>query len=129
MLIATIACDISFNNDDSPSEEEITNQLTLQAIQQTQTAEAKPPEPEDAPPPAESDSDDDADDDDQQASDENCYYSQWIGDETIPDGTKFDESNLFCKLSLDGETCLTTTDGGNRSANTNDNFLGLNLGA
>jgi len=112
MLIATIACDISFNNDDGPSEEQIANRLTLEAIQKTQTAEAKPPEPEDAPPPAESGSDDDADDDDQQASNENCYFSKWTGDETIPDGTKFDPGDSFVKswtLRNEG-TCEWTTD-------------------
>ena len=112
MLIATIACDFSFNNDDSPSEEEIANRLTLQAIQQTQTAEAKTPEPEDPPPPAESDSDDDTDDDDQQASNENCYFSKWTGDETILDGTKFDPGDSFVKswtLRNEG-TCEWTTD-------------------
>jgi len=110
MLIATIACEVSFN-DDSPSEGEIANQLTLQAIQKTQTAEAKLPEPEDALPPAENDSDDDADDDDQQTSDEDCYFSKWTGDETIPDGTKFDPGDSFVKswTLRNAGTCEWTT--------------------
>jgi len=111
MLIATIACDISFK-DDGPSEEEIANQLTLRAIQETQTVEAKPPESEDAPPPAESDSDDDADDGAQQASDEDCYYSKWTGAETISDGTKFDPGDSFVKswTIRNGGTCEWKTD-------------------
>jgi len=111
MLIATIACDISFNNDD-PSEEEIAKQLTLQAIQQAQTTEAKPPEPEDPPPPAENESNGDADDGDHQASDENCYYSKWTGAETILDGTKFNSGDSFVKswtLRNEG-SCDWTTD-------------------
>ena len=110
MLIATIACDILSNND-GPSEDEIANQLTLQAIQKTQTAEAKPPEPEDPPPPAEGDSDDDEGDADP-ASDENCYFSQWTGDETIPDGTKFDPGDSFVKswTIRNAGTCEWTTD-------------------
>lgn len=112
LLITTMACGI-LNKDDGPSEEEIANQRTLEAIQQTQTAAAKSTEVEEAPP-AESDSDEDedADDDEQQASNENCYYSKWTGDETIPDGTKFDAGDSFVKswtLRNEG-TCEWTTD-------------------
>ena len=110
LLINTIACDI-LNKDDGPSEEEIANQQTLEAIQKTQTAAAKPSEPEEAPT-AESDSDDDEDDNEQQASNENCYFSKWTGDETIPDGTKFDAGDSFVKswtLRNEG-TCEWTTD-------------------
>jgi len=111
MLIATIACDISFAGDQS--EEDAGRQLTMVALQQTQTAMAKPPEPEDAPPPEPSEPEDDADDDDDQpASNENCYYSKWTGAETILDGTKFDPGDSFVKswtLRNEG-TCEWTTD-------------------
>ena len=110
LLINVLACDI-FSKDDGSSEEEIANQQTLQAIQKTQTAAAKPPEPEKAPP-AESDPDDDADETEEQTTSENCYFSKWTGDETIPDGTKFDAGDSFEKswtLRNEG-SCEWTTD-------------------
>jgi len=113
MLIAAIACDISFNGNRSEEEDDVETQLTMIALQQTQTAVAKQPEEEVAPPPAPSEPEEDADeDDDQEASSENCYYSKWTGAETILDGTKFDPGDSFVKswtLRNEG-TCEWTTD-------------------
>lgn len=110
MLLTALACEISFGG---TSEEEIAAQLTLQALQQTQTAMAKPAEPEEeAPPPDESEPEEAADEEEEEeTSDENCYYSKWTGDETIPDGTQFDAGDAFVKswtLRNEG-TCEWTT--------------------
>lgn len=109
MLFAALACEISFGSDRSV-EEEVAAQLTMQALQQTQTAMAKPEEPEEEAPPEESESEEPAEEEEEDE-DENCYYSQWTGDETIPDGTKFDPGDGFVKswTLRNAGTCEWTT--------------------
>ena len=64
MLLTALACEISFGG---TSEDEIAAQLTLQALQQTQTAMAKPAEPEEeAPPPDESEPEEAADEEEEE---------------------------------------------------------------
>ncbi len=98
-LFTVIACGISFNNEDEKSsQEDIEFQLTREALQRTQTAEAAPPaaseqQPKDAQTDQESDSEaDDSDDDD----DIPCNSSKFVS-ETIPDGTVYQAGDTFTK--------------------------------
>ncbi len=98
-LFTITACGISFNNsDEKSSQEDIEFQLTLEALQRTQTAVAAPPEnsqkqPEDAQPDQDSDSDDDSGDD---SDDSACNSSKFVN-ETIPDGTVYQAGDTFTK--------------------------------
>ena len=97
MMVAVIACGISFDNDDKkPSKEELELQLTREALQKTQTAAAAPPEeapkpPKDAPPP-----DTDPEPDTDPGGGTPCNESKFVS-ETIPDGTVFEPGESFTK--------------------------------
>jgi len=112
LLILAMACEISLGPK-GPSDEEISVQLTLQSIQQTQTAAAQPPAP-----PADDDSSDASDDDsgdDDQSSDEDddddCYMSRFVS-ETIADGTVYQKGDTFTKTWTvrNAGTCTWNTD-------------------
>ena len=93
-LFTVIACGISFDsNDEKSSQEDIEFQLTLEALQRTQTAAAAPSDnsqkqPEDAQP--------DKDSDDDSGDDTPCNSSRFVS-ETIPDGTVYQAGDTFTK--------------------------------
>ena len=92
-LFTVIACGISFNgSDEKSSREDIEFQLTLEALQRTQTAAAAPP----AKPPEDTQPDQDADSDDDSGDDTACNSSKFVS-ETIPDGTVYQAGDTFTK--------------------------------
>ena len=97
LLIASIACDISFK-DSGPSDEEISIQLTMQAIQQTQTAAAQP-KPATGEDQASDSSQDEEGNNNASApddSEDDCNLSKFVS-ETIPDGTVYQPGDTFTK--------------------------------
>ena len=110
-LFTVIACGISFNGpDEKLSREDLEFQLTLEALQRTQTAAAAPPDkaqqpPKDALPDQDADPDDDSDDDTA------CNSSKFVS-ETIPDGTVYQAGDTFTKswTIRNAGTCDWTTD-------------------
>ena len=111
-LFTVIACGISFNDsDEKSSQEDLEFQLTLEALQRTQTAAAAPPAkpPEDTQPDQDADSDDDSDDDSD--NDTACNSSKFVS-ETIPDGTVYQAGETFTKswTLRNAGTCDWTTD-------------------
>ena len=112
LLILTVACEISLGPK-GPSDEEISVQLTLQSIQQTQTAAAQPPAQPEEEDTAEA-SDDEGDDDDQSSDeddDDDCYMSRFVS-ETIADGTVYQKGDTFTKTWTvrNAGTCTWNTD-------------------
>lgn len=98
LLLTTIACEVSFGGNNEPSQDDINLELTRTSLQQTQTALAQvpEPEPETSPEPEDDDSQSPPEDEDE-GDEESCYFSQWTGAETIPDGTVFDPGDSFVK--------------------------------
>jgi len=98
LLLTTIACEVSFGGNNQPSQDDINLELTRTSLQQTQTALAQvpDPEPETSPEPEDDDSQSPPEEEDE-SDEESCYFSQWTGAETIPDGTVFDPGDSFIK--------------------------------
>jgi len=112
LLLISIACGVSLNNS-QPSEEEIRNELTLQALKKTQTAAAAPPPASNAAQPDESSSKD-QDSGEATAPDEEedtCNHSKFVS-ETIPDGSVYQPGDTFTKswVIRNIGTCDWTTD-------------------
>ena len=95
-LFTIIACSISFNNnDEKPNQEDLEFQLTLEALQRTQTAAAAPPK-DSQKSPKDTQPDQDADSNDDSGDDTPCNSSRFVS-ETIPDGTVFQGGETFTK--------------------------------
>ena len=112
LLLINLACRVSLN-DSQQSEEDIKTELTLQALQKTQTAAAAPP-PEDNEAPPDEDSPDDPDAEDADATDDDedtCNQSKFVS-ETIPDGSIYQSGDTFTKTWVirNNGTCDWTTD-------------------
>ncbi len=117
LLLISLACRVSLNGSE-PSEEDLKTELTLQALQKTQTATAAPPPEADEAPPDEVSPDDpgagDADDGDADAPDDDedtCNQSKFVS-ETILDGSIYQSGDTFTKTWVirNNGTCDWTTD-------------------
>jgi len=112
LLLINLACRVSLN-DNQQSEEDIKTELTLQALQKTQTAAAAPPpEANEAPPDEGSPDDPGAGDADTSDDDEDtCNQSKFVS-ETIPDGSIYQSGETFTKTWVirNNGTCDWTTD-------------------
>jgi hypothetical protein len=108
-LFTVIACRISFDSkDEESSREDIEFQLTLVAMQRTQTVAAAPPDKPKQPP---EDSLPDKDSDDDSGDDTACNSSKFVS-ETIPDGSVYQAGETFTKswTIRNAGTCDWTTD-------------------
>jgi len=119
LLFISLACRVSLK-DSQPSEEDIKTELTLQALQKTQTAAAAPPpEANEAPPETDETPPDEASPDDPGAGDadapdddeDTCNQSKFVS-ETIPDGSVYQSGDTFTKTWVirNNGTCDWTTD-------------------
>jgi len=116
LLISVIACEVSFNESREEAQDtadDIDAQLTVQALQITQTAmAASPEEAQDAPEDDDSDSDLDVSADDDADDDETpCNSSKFVS-ETIGDGTTYEAGATFTKTWTlrNAGSCDWTTD-------------------
>ncbi|REG05474.1 NBR1-Ig-like domain-containing protein [Pelolinea submarina] len=111
VLCLALACTISFAGDQTANDTGDTIQLTMSALQQTQTALAprETPQPEEQP--TDTESVEELDQPTPTINPTPCNLSHWTG-ETIPDGTSMDAGDTFTKswtLRNDG-ICDWTTD-------------------
>ena len=96
LLLISLACLVSFAGD-KPTEDEISVALTLQAIQQTQTAAAAPIATDEQPAvesPAVPTNTPEADE--EEDPEDTCNVSKFVS-ETIPDGSVYQKGDLFTK--------------------------------
>jgi hypothetical protein len=115
LLLISMACQVSLKNS-QPSEEDINMELTLQALQKTQTAAAAPASNDAKPDESSSDDPDiedtdEPDEDEPDEDDDTCNQSKFVS-ETIPDGSVYQPGDTFTKTWVirNNGTCDWTTD-------------------
>ena len=111
LLFISLACRVSLK-DSQPSEVDINTELTLQALQKTQTAAAAPPPRSTSTPTKESKPDDSNTADTDTPDDEDtCNQSKFVS-ETIPDGSVYLPGKTFTKTWIirNNGTCDWTRD-------------------